>query len=355
MAEDVVKQEISATRGTFEFRGVISNLDKNQEVDKKTQKGNAMRTLVFNVDTAEGHSHRMQLRAYQGENVYFSKTTVDKDGNKKNDVKQVKWNDRQKFDMEGYSPIDRIAFHNGMETDENGKQTRKAVQVLTFDAIPEILNEFNVGDSVRITGNIQIEDYTMANGNSGTAVRLVPTRIHHTTEPIDFTKPDYQEFANFSQKLLVDEVEKTGTNEITVTGLIIGNQRMGRQDFIFRDDIVTTYGNLLQTMKNFPKYVCMEVKGVLNNGAAKEDVPQFVEIKGVKVPLVQSRPTGTGFLREFLVTSIVTGDDGSAIDWGDSYTDTNVQEFINNFVRAKKEFGNTAAAADNTTADDYLF
>ena len=49
-----------------------------------------MRTLVFNIDTAEGHSHRMQLRAYQSEKVYFSKTEVDKDGNRKNDVKEVK-------------------------------------------------------------------------------------------------------------------------------------------------------------------------------------------------------------------------------------------------------------------------
>lgn len=358
MADEVVRQEINATRGTFEFRGVISNLDKEQEVDQKTKKGNGMRSLVFNVDTAEGHSHRMQLRAYQGEFVYFSKTAVDKDGNRKNDVKKVKWNDRLKFNEEGYFPIDRVTFHNGTAVDENGKEGRKSVSMLTYDAIPEILKEFKVGDSIRVVGNVQIEDYTLANGNSGTAVRLVPTRIHHTTEAVDFTKEDYVEFANFQQKILVEEVETTGTNEITVTGLIIGNQRMGRQDFIFRDDAVKNYGNLLQTMKNFPKYVCMEVKGVLNNGAMKNDTPQFVEIKGIKVPLVNSRnTTANNFVREFLATSIVTGDDGSAIDWGDSYTEQNVQEFIDNFIRARKEFGDDVAttSATDTTADDFAF
>ena len=118
MSEEAVKQEIPATRGTFEFRGIISNFDKNQEYESKTKKGNTMRTLVFSVDTAEGHTHRLQLRAYQAEKVYFSKTEVDKDGNRKNTIMDVKWNDRLKFNEEGFSPIDRVRFHNGMKTDE---------------------------------------------------------------------------------------------------------------------------------------------------------------------------------------------------------------------------------------------
>ena len=129
MAEEVAKQEINITRGTFEFRGIISNLDKNQDVDGTTRKGNAMRSLVFNVDTAEGHSHRLQLRAYQAEKVYFSKTEVDKDGNRKNDIKEVKWNDRLKVDKlyeAGYLPIDRVSFHNGTQKDDNGKEVYRS-------------------------------------------------------------------------------------------------------------------------------------------------------------------------------------------------------------------------------------
>ena len=154
MSEAVAKQEINATKGTFEFRGIISNFDKNQEYESKTKKGNTMRTLVFNIDTAEGHSHRMQLRAYQSEKVYFSKTEVDKDGNRKNDVKEVKWNDRLKFNMEGYQPIDRVRFHNGKKVDESGKESRNSVSMLTFDSIPEI-NE-TLG---RAIGNTMLSQY----------------------------------------------------------------------------------------------------------------------------------------------------------------------------------------------------
>lgn len=355
MSEAVAKQEINATKGTFEFRGIISNFDKNQEYESKTKKGNTMRTLVFNIDTAEGHSHRMQLRAYQSEKVYFSKTEVDKDGNRKNDVKEVKWNDRLKFNMEGYQPIDRVRFHNGKKIDESGKESRNSVSMLTFDSIPEIIKEFNIGDSVRITGNIQIEEYTTQNGNTGTAVRLVPTSIYHTTDTIDFTKEDFSEVANFTQRILVDEVEKSGTNEIVVTGIVIGNQRMGRQDFIFRDDAITKYGGLLQIIKSKKKYIAMTVKGILNNGAAKEEeVQEFIEVLGVKVPVVQARPTGNAFVREFLVTDIITGDAGEAIDEGVTYTEENVQKFINDFIRAKQEFGESTTT-ETTSAEDFAF
>lgn len=354
MSEEAVKQEIPATRGTFEFRGIISNFDKNQEYESKTKKGNTMRTLVFSVDTAEGHTHRLQLRAYQAEKVYFSKTEVDKDGNRKNTIMDVKWNDRLKFNEEGFSPIDRVRFHNGMKTDENGKESRNSASMLTFDAIPEILKEFKVGDSIRVSGNIQIEDYTRQNGNTGTAVRLVPTAIHHSTEDVNFNDEKFTEVANFTQKILVDEIEKNGTNEIVVTGLVIGNQRMGRQDFIFRDDAIQKYGGLLQVIKSKKKYVALQIKGILNNGAAQEEPEvKYTEVFGVKIPVVQARPTGNAFIREFLVNDVITGEDGDAID-DTTYTEENVQEFINNFIRAKEEFGESTMVEDTKTAD-FLF
>lgn len=361
MAEEVAKQEINVTRGTFDFEGIITNFDKNQEVDSKTKKGNAMRSIVFNIDTAEGHSHRLQLRAYQSEKVYFSKTEVDKDGNRKNDIKEVKWNDRLKFNMEGYQPIDRVSFHKGKVTDDKGNEKRVTAHMLTFDAIPEILNEFKVGDSVHIFGNIQIEDYTMQNGNSGTAVRLVPTRIYHTSEDVDFTKEGFKETANFTQKLLVDEIEISGTNEATITGLIIGNQRMGRQDFIMRDKVYQNYASLLQVMKNANKYVSMTVFGTLVNGAAKEEeVDEYVEIMGVKVKVEKNpmqRNTGGSFVREFLINGIETKDGVPQFDNGIEYTEENVQKFINQFIRARQEFGESTntAEAKTTSVDDFAF
>ena len=359
MSEAVVKQEINATRGTFEFKGIISNFDKNQEVDSKTKKGNSMRSLVFNIDTAEGHSHRLQLRAYQAEKVYFSKTEVDKDGNRKNDIKEVKWNDRLKFNMEGYQPIDKVSFHNGMTQDDKGNNKRVTSHTLTFDAIPEILNEFKVGDSVHVRGNIQIEDYTTQNGNKGTAVRLVPTNIYHTAEEIDFTKENFSEFANFTQRILVDEIETSGTNEATITGLIIGNQRMGRQDFIMKDEVYNDYSALLQVLKNKPKYPSMTIFGTLVNGASKAETNEveYIEFEGVKIPVKNNpmkRNSANNFVREFLITGIETKDDIPQIDFNE-YNEENVQKFINQFIRAKQEFGESTDIAETTSADDFSF
>lgn len=356
MAEAVAKQEINVTRGTFDFRGVISNLDKEQDVDSKTRKGNNMRTLVFNIDTAEGHSHRMQLRTYQTEKVYFSKTEVDKDGTRKTDIKEVKWNDRLKFDKEGYQPIDRVSFHNGTEKDENGSEKRVTAHMLTYDAIPEILKEFQVGDSVHVRGNIQIEDYTTQNGNSGTAVRLVPTSIYHTSDDIDLTKEDYAEFANFTQRILIDEVEKTGTDEVTVTGIVIGNQRIGKQDFIFRGEKLKEYSGFLKVAKSHAKYIAVTLKGILNNSVSEQQEEEFIEVMGIKMRQVSSRPTGNSFVREFLVTDIVTEEGRDGIDEGIEYNEENVQAFIDQFIRARQEFGeSTDKAEEKTDATDFDF
>jgi hypothetical protein len=360
MADEVAKQEINATRGTFEFVGIISNFDKNQEYEAQTSKGNSMRTLVFNLDTAEGHSHRLQLRAYQAEKVYFSKTEVDKDGNRKNDIKEVKWNDRLKFNMEGYQPIDRVSFHKGMTKDDKGNEKRATVHKLTYDAIPEVLEEFKVGDSVHVRGNIQIEDYTTRNGNTGTAVRLVPTSIFHTGEEVDFTSEKFAEKANFTQKIIIDEVEKSGTNEATITAIIIGNQRMGRQDFIMRDDVYTQYASLLQVIKSAKKYVSMTVFGSLVNGAVKEQEAseEFVEVMGVKVPVKSNpmqRQTGGNFVREFVINGIETKEGIPQVDNGTEYTEENVQQFIDQFIRPRQEFGESTNTVEKADAEDFVF
>lgn len=344
MANENAKQAISETRGSFNFVGIISNLDKNQQSEKTTSKGNAMRELVFNLSTAEGHTHRMQIRAYQQENTYFVKN-FEENGERKRDIKQVKWADRKKFqgskDGEGYFPIDLMRYHFG-KVIENGKEISSTKTNLTFDAIPELLEEFNTGDSVRVIGNIQIEDYTLSNGNTGTAVRLIPHTIYHTSEPVDFTKEDFKEYANFNQKILFDEVEKTGTNEATVTGIVIGNQRIGKQDFIFRGDAYEIYQPFLESIGSLKKYVAAEVQGILANTVETEDDgDNFIVLKGgARVPRITKRPAAKSFIREFLVTGILTGEDGEAVDY-DSYNEENVQEFIDGFVRARQEFGKT--------------
>lgn len=357
MAEEVLKQEINATRGSFHIRGIITSLDKEQEIESKTSKGNTMRRIVFNVDTAEGHSHRMQLMAYQGEKVYFSCTKVDDKGNRTNIVEEVKWNDRQKFNKEGFLPIDRVSFHCGMKKDDDGKESRATVSMLTFDAIPEILKEFSVGDSVNINGTLQIEEYTMQNGNTGKAVRMIPTRMFHTTEDVDFNADDFSEVANFTQVILMDEIEFTGTKEATITGLVIGNRRMGRQDFIYREDPAvpdvkfSEYEDLLRVLKNEKKYVCAKVWGQMINGASKqEEEVEYIVIKGVRVPKKvnpMERRGGNGFIREFLITGI----DLENLDF-ESYTEENVQQFIDTFIRAKEEFGESTSTS---SADDFAF
>ena len=138
---------------------------------------------------------------------------------------------------------------------------------------------------------------------------------------------------------------------------------MGRQDFIFRGDVLADtsngYANLLKVIKNSKKYVAITLKGTLNNGAAKEEVEEYVEVMGVKIKATNARPTANAFVREFLVSNIITEEGRDGIDNGVEYTEENVQNFINQFIRARQEFGestNTDKVEETTSdADDFAF
>lgn len=347
------KQEIPAMRGSFEIRGVVTSFDKVESFEKKTKTGKDMRKIVFDVTSSEGNIHRMQIQAFKSDKVYFSGRQKTESGEEKNVVKEVLWNDRLKFKEEGFSPIDRISF--GLErvkNEETGKESNKVETMLTFDAIEQIYKLLNVGASVFIRGNIQVEEYTAQNGEKRNATRFIPNQIYLTQEPIDFNAEDFKERALFELHAIAEDIEITGTEEATVTALVIGNQRLGRQTLVFKNDPslpenfnLGTWINALRNFQSAKKYISATFVGnIVNTANAAETAAEETQVNEWGIPISFQSPLrnrGNGFRREFICSGIV----GDSVD-NDTYTPENVDEFISQFIKPKDEFGEVSSADD---------
>lgn len=348
-----VKQEIPAMRGTFAIRGIVKTFDKVEGFKQKTKTGKDMRRIRFSVESSEGNFHTLQLQAFKSDKVYFSGREKQQDGTEKTVIDEVLWNDRLKYKKEGFSPIDRVSF--GLEkvvNPETNQEENKRETMLTFDAIEKIFNLLEVGASIYVRGSISVEEYTAQNGERRNITRLTPNQIYLTQNPIDFKAEDFKEQAVFELGVIAEEIEFSGSEEATVTGLFIGNQRMGRQTLVFRNDerqpedfdLAQTM-NALRNVKGAKKYWAATFVGNMINAANKEPVEEEASndwgFKKVSSPL---RKTGSGFRREFLCYGVVD----ETID-NDTYTPENVDEFIAQFITPKNEFGEVS------NADDFAF
>ena len=350
------KQEIPAMRGTFAIRGIVTSFDKVESFEKKTKNGKDMRKIVFDVTSSEGNIHRMQLQAFKSDKVYFSGRQKDETGAEKTVVKEVLWNDRLKFKEEGFSPIDRVSFGLEKTTDpETGKESNKTETMLTFDAIEKIYNLLNVGASIYVRGNIQVEEYSAQNGEKRNATRFIPNQIYLTQHPIDFNAEDFKETAMFELQAIAEEIEITGSEEATITGLVIGNQRLGRQTLVFKKDDslqedfdLAVWMNPLRSFQRAKKYISATFVGNIVNTANSVDTSSSsgaVDDWGIPVSFQSPlRNRGNGFRREFICSGIV----GETVD-NDTYNPENVDAFISQFIKPKDEFGEVS------NADDFAF
>ena len=350
------KQEIPAMRGTFAIRGIVTTFDKVEGFVQKTKTGKEMRRIRFSVTSSEGNIHSLQLQSFQSENVYFSGREKQEDGTEKIVTEQVAWNNRLKYKKEGFLPIDRVSYglKKVVNPDTNKEENERHIK-LTYDAIEDIYNSLEVGMSVYVRGNIQVEEYTAQNGEKRNTTRLIPNQISLTGSPIDFNAEDFKEQAVFELGVIAEDIEFSGTEEATITGLFIGNQRLGRQTLVVRNDEcfkddpefdLTNLLNGLRSVKAYKPYVCLTFVGNMVNAAGREVAePEATtnpfKFKNTKSPL---RPTGSGFRREFLCKGVID----SLIDM-DTYTPENVDQFIAQFIAPKDEF------ADAAPADDFAF
>lgn len=355
MAEEKqkVKQEIPVMRGTFAIRGIVTAFNKEEGFNKQTKTGKGMRKIVFDVSSNEGSSHRMQIQAFQSDKVYYSGRPEGSNPDDKPVIKEVLWADRLKFKDKGFAPIDRVSFGlQKVKNEETGKDENKTESMLTYDAIEKIFELLNVGDSIYIRGNIQVEEYSTQSGEKRNATRFVPNQIYLTQEPIDFNAENFKETAMFELQAIAEEIETIGSKEVAITGLFIGNQRLGRQTLVFKEDPsqpedfdIEKWMNVCNNFKRAPKYLSATFFGnIVSSAVAETSSSASEEVDEWGIPVKSQSPmrrTATGRTRQFICSGVVAGSPDT-----ETYTEENVDTFITQFINPKSEFGEVASADD---------
>ena len=94
--------EMPVTRGTYQVKGLVNGVKKqNFYTEKKTKTNKDFRAVNFGVEYDENKNVYMSLNGMVKDKVYFSK----KNDNGKTDTKAVDWKSRNKEDADGYRLI----------------------------------------------------------------------------------------------------------------------------------------------------------------------------------------------------------------------------------------------------------
>ena len=94
MAKDRIF-ELPVTRGSFQLKGKVSGVEKdNFYTEKKTKNGNDFRAVNFGVSYDENATIYVGINGMPRDKVYFSKRGAK---GEKSETKAIDWKDRNKF------------------------------------------------------------------------------------------------------------------------------------------------------------------------------------------------------------------------------------------------------------------
>ena len=137
--------------------------------------------------------------------------------------------------------------------------------------------------------------------------------------------------------------------------MVIGNQRLGRQTLVFKNDPslpdnfdLSIWMNALRNLQSAKPYIAATFVGnIVNTANTAEASVDETKVDEWGIPVTFHSPLrnrGNGFKREFVCSGIV----GDSVD-NETYTPENVDEFIVQFIKPKDEFGEVS------NADDFAF
>lgn len=202
--------QLNQTSSLIRLRGIVSGLDKENayragQVQSGKHKGKEYRSIKFLLNTSPENRLKVEKFGMEQDYVYpFRKE--DKKKKIKKDTKKLPF--AKRFNIpEGY---DLIGSRVALELDENEKAISK--NMTDYDAVDEIWENLNDGDSVYIKGYITYNSYETDNGD------LIEENILNIVDiyrekPIDFEDPKFEEMCVFEQEFVfvdseVDEEQK---------------------------------------------------------------------------------------------------------------------------------------------------
>lgn len=328
--------ELPQTKGTFQVRGIVSGVEKdNFYTEKKTKTGKDFRMVNFGVEYEDKKTIYPSLNGMPRDKVYFSKK--DEDG--KTDVKAVAWKDRIKNAPEGYRMIGVLTGLKKVPGD-NGKLKNDNHYRTEYDACEYINENLNDGDSVFVKGNLEFGSYTNKDGEVSRTTKFVPTQVSLCQKDIDFDAEDYAPAHDFTQTIVFVGIDQEREND-KPTGRFVVDAKIVNYNSIESAEFIIEDAKLAKQMRSGLKpYNSIQVHGHINVVNNVEDVwgeSNDMDNKRVFAPIH----------REL----IITGAKPSTID-KDTYTEKAIDEAIKKVNASKKAEQDFTGKAESTSNVD---
>ena len=335
--------ELPQTKGTFQVRGIVSGVEKdNFYTEKKTKTGKDFRMVNFGVEYEDKKTIYPSLNGMPRDKVYFSKN---EDG--KTEVKAIAWKDRIKNAPEGYR---MIGVMTGLKKvpGENGKLKNDNHYRTEYDACEYINENLNDGDSVFVKGNLEFGSYTNKDGEVSHTTKFVPTQVSLCQKDIDFEAEDYAPAHDFTQTIVFVGIDQEREND-KPTGRFVVDAKIVNYNSIESAEFIIEDAKLAKQMRSGLKpYNSIQVHGHINVVNNVEDVndEEDDDCWGESNDMDNKRvfaPTH----REL----IITGAKPSTID-KETYTEKAIDEAIKKVNASKKAEQDFTGKAESTSNVD---
>lgn len=324
---------LQQTKGYFKLAGIVSGVNRDDFfTEKLTQSANPKnrKSIKFAVQTSPNNKVFVTLAAMPMDKVYFSKKAEKK--GEKSTTKSVDWDKRHSFNEDGFSII---GTNVGLskKLNEEGKEVNDIKHLVPYDAIDHIKDNLKDGMSVFIRGSMEYSNYEGRNIKQFTIGQI------SLCQPIDFQAEGFKEQSNFEQPIVFMSVEKDEqeADKYTLIGSIVTYNNIIETDFALRGE---RGAKMFQNFKKRLKpYTALTVSGNLvgrvEEVVAEDDDDGWGEPNPMRAM--------SSYAKEMLITSA----DKDSID-----TELYSEKAFDEFMRDKKEFGDTARSKATVVSDE---
>jgi hypothetical protein len=192
---------LEQTKGKIKIVGLVKGIqNENAFRDGYTKSEKKFKSLSFFVQTSSVNTVKVELFGSEKDVVYAY-------SQKKKESKQIEW--AKRHDNHGDYKIMGVTMK--LEKGEDGKVVQKVMT--EFDAVDYIQNHLKDGDVVRITGEIDFQEYENQQGTMVRSQRFVIKTITKLDQELDFESPDFKEESKFEQEIVVTETEVDNDNK----------------------------------------------------------------------------------------------------------------------------------------------
>lgn len=305
------ENKFEANYGNFKAEGIITDIRLARE--GKTKNNNDYKVLNLRIKTDKDKILNMELFGQ-----VQSEIEVVKFKGKERETKKIKWSERNNIG-DGYTLQNFGSVKVGTEIKTGATNT---IQTLTsFDGISEIINNFHIGDSIHVDGNIQWQSFTSnQDGSLRTSMKFSIQRIWKVNE-IDFNSENFEELCHFSQPIVVEDTQLDEDKENLIVSAII---------------ITDKEGSFVRTTLNVPLLTRKNLAKTLNNKS--------------KVPRYSVLPVSGNIVNKLIEEVVATEDD----EWGVDTQEAPVTRSTGNILEIKAADG-TKLEENRYKEDDFIY